>query len=57
MTDFESRELKRTFKTILFIETLSSEPIASADPNKVSPGSDKSNLKKVAVHITPAPVQ
>ncbi len=55
MTNFNSKELNKTFDAITFIETISSEPPTSTkDKQTVSPGSSKSNLKKIIVNITPA---
>ncbi|NVO11401.1 MAG: hypothetical protein HXX16_15675 [Bacteroidales bacterium] len=52
MENFHSKELKRDFKTILFVERLATEPISSDEKNKpVAPGSAKAKAEKMDVVI------
>jgi hypothetical protein len=55
MDNFTSKELKRTFPKILFVQAFSDQPIAMAG-NKpaVSPGSQKSAPEKISVQVEPA---
>jgi len=54
MDNFTSKELKRTFEKIFFVQVFSDQPIAMADGKPaVSPGSQKSAPEKVTVKIEP----
>ena len=54
ITNFKSKDLNRTFDSITFVEGLNTVPIKSPEPGAVvSPGSAKSNIKKIDVSITP----
>ena len=54
MENFTSKELKRTFEKIYFVQAFSKEPIAMVN-NKpaVSPGAQKSAPEKVTVKVEP----
>lgn len=52
MENFHSKELERDFKTILFVERLSTEPISAEEKTKpVAPGSAKAKAEKMVVVI------
>ena len=55
MNNFTSKELKRTFESILFVQTFSKQPIAMIN-NKpsVSPGSKNASPEKKDVKVDPA---
>jgi len=55
MDNFTSKELKRTFEKIFFVQVFSEQPIAMADGKPVtSPGSQKAAPEQVTVKIEPA---
>ena len=52
MTNFESKELNRTFKSIIFIQKLTGQHSQPAEnPVLLSPGSAKTDLKKLEISI------
>jgi adenylate cyclase len=57
MTNFKSKELNRTFESIMFIEKISKEPFQDLRSNKAtSPGSSsRANITKKDINISPAP--
>ena len=55
MTNFESRELKKTFESIIFIQNLSIHPLEQKEISMpVSPGSARTDLTKLDINM-PAP--
>jgi hypothetical protein len=55
MTNFKSKELNKTFESIMFIEKISKEPFPDPKTAKAtSPGSSKSNITKKEIKISPA---
>ena len=55
MDNFTSKELKRTFEKIYFVQVFSDQPIAMANGKPVtSPGSQKAAPEQVTVKIDPA---
>ncbi|MHC1702601.1 MAG: hypothetical protein AB9846_01715 [Tenuifilaceae bacterium] len=51
MLNFHSKELNRSFETILFVEDLTTEPISAEDITKSSLGSGKAKIERVTVTI------
>lgn len=52
MTNFESKELNRTFETVIFLERISAEPITAEKPvSPVSPHTSKSTTEKKDITI------
>ena len=52
MENFHSKELNRDFKTILFVDRITTEPVSSEEKTKpVAPGSAKAKVEKMVVAI------
>jgi len=51
MLNFHSKELNRTFETILFVEGLTAEPIPADNMTKSTLGSGKAKIERVTVTI------